>query len=58
MQVLEKDMKHGTERKLSFIEAWRSLLTTNHLTKVAFNYLLLSNVKVANDRFVYQRIIK
>ena len=57
MVVIEEDMKLGTKRKVSFKEAWISLLVTNGLTKVGLNYLLLSNVKVMNDRFAYQRSI-
>jgi hypothetical protein len=48
-------MKLGTKRKVSFKEAWISLLATNGLTKVGLNYLLLSNTRVMNERFAYQR---
>jgi len=50
-------MKLGTERKVTFMEAFRNLLVTNKLTKVKLNYLLLSNVRVMNDRLSYRRKI-
>lgn len=55
MIIIEEDMKLGAKRKVSFKEAWISLLVTNGLTKVGLNYLLLSNIRVMNDRFAYQR---
>jgi len=55
--IIEYDMKLGTEKKVSFKEAWVSLLCTRRLTKVALNYLLLGNIKVMDDRFAYQRQI-
>ena len=51
-------MKLGTKRKVTFEETFRNLLVTNHLTRVALNYLLLSNVRVMNDRLSYRRQIK
>ena len=57
MIIIEEDMKLGTKRKVSFKEAWISLLVTNGLTKVGLNCLLLSNIRVMNDRFAYQRQI-
>lgn len=57
MIIIEEDMKLGIRRKVSFKEAWINLLVTNGLTKVGLNYLLLSNIRVMNDRFAYQRQI-
>jgi len=53
--IIEEDMKLGTKRKVTFIEAYHNLLNTNGLTKVGLNCLLLSNVKILNERFAYQR---
>lgn len=58
MIIIEEDMKLGTKRKVSFKDAWIRLLVTNGLTKVALNCLLLSNVRVMNERFAYRRSIK
>jgi len=55
--IIEENMKLGTERKVTFMEAFRNLLVTNKLTKVKLNYLLLSNVRVMNDRLSYRRKI-
>lgn len=57
MIIIEENMKLGTERKVTFMEAFRNLLVTNKLTKVKLNYLLLSNVRVMNDRLSYRRKI-
>ena len=48
-------MKLGTKREVTFIEAYHNLIATNHLAKIELNYLLLSNVKILNERFAYQR---
>jgi len=50
-------MKLGTKRKVTFIEAYCNLLNTNRLTRVKLNYLLLSNIKILNERFAYHRQI-
>ena len=55
MVVIEEDMKKGTKREVTFLETWRQLIVTNGLTKIALNYLLLSNTKVMNERFAYRR---
>lgn len=55
MVVIEEDMKKGTKREVTFLEAYRSLLVTNGLTRVGLNCLLLSNEKILNERFAYQR---
>ena len=55
--IIEEDMKLGTKRKVSFDETFRNLIVTNGLARVELNYLLLSNIKISNDRFVYQRQI-
>lgn len=57
MVIIEEDMKWGTKRKITFREAWVYLLNTRRLTKVALNYLLLSNIRVMDDRFSYRRQI-
>jgi len=56
--IVEEDMKLGTKRKVTFEETFRNLIVTNGLTRVALNYLLLSNIKVMNERFAYQRQIR
>ena len=48
-------MKLGTKREVTFIETYRNLLVTNRLTKIGLNYILLSNVRILNERFAYQR---
>lgn len=58
MIIIEKDMKLGIKRRITFGEAYRNLIATNGLTRAKLNYLLLSNIKISNDRFVYQRQIK
>ena len=58
MIIIEEDMKLGTKRKVTFMETYRNLLITNRLTKVALNYLLLSNIRVMNDRLSYRRQMK
>jgi hypothetical protein len=55
--IIEEDMKLGTKRKVTFRETYCNLLNTNKLTKVKLNYLLLSNIKILNERFAYQRQI-
>ncbi|MCK4446011.1 MAG: hypothetical protein KAW56_02910 [Candidatus Marinimicrobia bacterium] len=45
----------GTKEKVTFEEAWISLLNTRRLTRVALNYLLLSNIRIMDERFSYQR---
>lgn len=55
MIIIEEDMKLGTKRKVTFKETYNNLLNTNKLTRVELNYLLLSNIKIVNERFVYQR---
>lgn len=55
MIIIEEDMKLGTKREVTFVEAYRNLLVTNSLTKVKLNSLLLSNIKIMNERFAYQR---
>ncbi|MCK4445677.1 MAG: hypothetical protein KAW56_01190 [Candidatus Marinimicrobia bacterium] len=50
-------MKLGTKEKVTFEEAWISLLNTRGLTRVALNYLLLSNIRIMDERFSYQRQI-
>jgi len=57
MVVVETDMKLGTTRKITFLEAWRNLISTLGLTKVKLNYLLLSNARVTDERFTYHRQI-
>ena len=57
MIIIEEDMKLGTKRKITFKEAWIYLLNTRRLSKVALNYLLLSNVRVMDERFSYRRKI-
>ena len=57
MLIVEEDMKLGTKRKVTFNEAYCNLLNTNRLTRVKLNYLLLSNIKILNERFAYQRQI-
>ena len=57
MVIIEEDMKKGTKREVTFKETFHNLLVTNGLTRVALNYLLLSNVRVMNDRFSYRRQI-
>lgn len=58
MIIIEEDMKLGTKRKVTFEETFRNLLVTNGLTRIRLNYLLLSNVRVMNDRLSYRRQIK
>ena len=55
MIIIEEDMKLGTKRKVTFREAYCKLLKTNGLTRIKLNYLLLSNIKILNERFAYQR---
>jgi len=55
MIIIETDMKYNTKQRVSFKKVFRSLLVTNGLTKLELNYILLSNTKVGNDRFYYQR---
>jgi len=55
MIIIETDMKYDTNQRVSFEKVFRSLLVTNGLTKLELNYILLSNTKVGNDRFYYQR---
>ena len=50
-------MKWGTKEKVTFREAWVGLLNTRGLTKVALNYLLLSNIRIMDERFSYQRLL-
>ena len=57
MIIIEEDMKLGTKRKVTFTETYHNLLNTNRLTRVALNCLLLSNVKILNERFAYHRQI-
>ena len=57
MVIIEEDMKLGTKRKVTLDTAYRMLIVTNGLTRVELNYLLLSNVKVMNERLAYQRQI-
>ena len=57
MIIIEEDMKLGTKRKVTFDETFRNLLVTNGLTRVALNCLLLSNIKILNERFAYHRQI-
>jgi len=56
--IIKEDMKLRTKEKVTFIETYHNLLVTNGLTKVALNYLLLSNIKILNERFAYQRQIR
>ena len=53
--IIKEDMKLGTKEKVTFEEAWISLLNTRRLTRVALNYLLLSNIRIMDERFSYQR---
>ena len=57
MIIIETDYKHGTKRKVTFNEAFRSLVCTNYHSRIKLNYKLLNNEKVENDRFAYQRQI-
>ena len=53
--IIKEDMKLGTKNKVTFREAWIGLLNTRRLTRVALNYLLLSNIRIMDERFSYQR---
>ena len=55
--IIKEDMKLGTKNKVTFREAWIGLLNTRRLTRVALNYLLLSNIRIMDERFSYQRQI-
>ena len=57
MIIIEEDMKLGIKREVTFLEAYRSLIVTNHLAKIELNYLLLGNIKIMNERFAYHRQI-
>ena len=57
MLIIKEDMKWGTKRKITFREAWCYLLNTRGLSRIKLNYLLLSNIKIMDDRFSYQRQI-
>ena len=57
MVIIEEDMKLGTKGKVTFLETYRRLIVINGLTRVALTYLLLSNVKIMNERFAYHRQI-
>jgi len=56
--IIKEDMKLGTKEKVTFREAWVGLLNTRGLSRVELNYLLLSNVKILDERFAYQRQIR
>ena len=55
MVIIERDMMWGTEKEVTFRKAWISLLNTCKLSRIALNYLLLSNCIVMNDRMLYKR---
>ena len=55
MDIIEHDMKLGTTRKVTFIEAWHSLIGTNYHEKIELTHRLLSNERVGNDRFYFYR---
>ena len=50
-------MKLGTKNKVTFDKAYRDLIGSRKLSKIKLNYSLLSNEKVMDDRFAYQRQI-
>ena len=55
MIIIKEDMKLGTKNRVNFKEAWVGLLNTRRLSRVKLNYLLLSNIKIMDERFSYQR---
>ena len=66
MIIIETDYKHGTQREVTFKEAFISLigtfilkpkLNTLGVSRVRLNALLLSNRSIENDRFAYRRKI-
>ena len=58
MIIIKEDMKLGTKSRVTFREAWVGLLNTRGLSRVKLNYLLLSNVRIMDERFSYQRQIE
>lgn len=57
MKIIKEDMKLGTKSRVTFKEAYCGLLNTRRLSRVKLNYFLLSNIRIMDERFSYQRQI-
>ena len=53
--IIKEDMKLGIKNKVTFREAWVGLLNTRRLSRIELNYLLLSNIRIMDERFSYRR---